>query len=126
MNFDELQNSSSALLCPSCETLQDLSINVSDNIFIHEMIKKKDKLPGMRRPISEQISGGDFCRETQKWYQKIRVIDRGRNKYIEIVTDPETEEPIHCCEEPLDEHFGHGSAKNKKQERNKFTYGKSN
>jgi hypothetical protein len=40
-----------------------------------------------------------------------RVIDRAKNWYREIVTDPVTGKIIHACEEPLDAHRGHGTDK---------------
>jgi hypothetical protein len=36
------------------------------------------------------------------------------NWYSETVKDEETDELLHHCEEPLDQHTGHGSAKNRK------------
>jgi hypothetical protein len=36
------------------------------------------------------------------------------NWYSETVKDEETDELLHHCEEPLDQHTGHGSAKNGK------------
>lgn len=42
--------------------------------------------------------------------KKSRVIDKYKDRYMEKVTDPETGEIIHGCEEPLSEHFGHGFA----------------
>lgn len=47
--------------------------------------------------------------------KKIRIIDKDKNLYKETVTDPDTNTIIHHCEEPLDQHVGHGSAKSKKQ-----------
>ncbi|MBZ5499537.1 MAG: hypothetical protein LAP85_24320 [Acidobacteriia bacterium] len=41
-------------------------------------------------------------------------IDRRKDLYQEIVTDPETGAIIHKCEEPLREHEGHGDARKKK------------
>jgi len=80
-------------------------------VVIREMIKKKDRIAGLGRAISEQMSGDDFSHERQKWCHKERIIDRGNNRYIEIVIDTETGELIHYCEEPLNQHFGHKSAK---------------
>ncbi len=114
--FDELQNSAVSPSCPYCGALQDLSVQVAENVYIHEIVKKKDKLVGKRRAVSEQIAGDDFHRKTQKWTHKERIIDRRKNKYMEIVIDSETGEVIHHCEEPLDQHVGHGSAKVKKPE----------
>ena len=36
------------------------------------------------------------------------------NSYSETVKDEETGELLHHCEPPLDQHTGHGSAKNRK------------
>jgi len=47
--------------------------------------------------------------------KKNRVIDKNNDKYFEQVIDPETGETVHHCEEPLSEHFGHGTAKFKKE-----------
>ncbi len=111
VNFDALENCAGNIVCPLCGTLQDLMINVSDDIVIREMLKKKDKIAGLGKPISEQMAGDDFSHERQKWCHKERIIDRGNNRYMEIVIDTETGELIHYCEEPLNQHFGHGSAK---------------
>lgn len=40
-------------------------------------------------------------------------IDRRNNRYFEEVFDDQRNETIHLCDELLDEHFGHGSAKRK-------------
>jgi len=46
---------------------------------------------------------------------KSRIINKYNDKYLEKVTDPETGDVIHHCEEPLSKHFGHGSDKFKKE-----------
>jgi hypothetical protein len=42
---------------------------------------------------------------------KSRVIDKKNTRYRETITDPQTGEVVFLCDEPLDEHQGHGSAK---------------
>lgn len=42
-------------------------------------------------------------------------IDRRNNRYFEQVFDDQRNETIHLCDEPLDKHKGHGSAKFKKK-----------
>jgi hypothetical protein len=44
-----------------------------------------------------------------------RVIDRAKNWYKKLITDPETGKVVHHCEEPLTDHRGHGSAKKKSE-----------
>jgi hypothetical protein len=75
-------------------------------------MKVKDPtLRGKGKIKIEQLVGDDLHRTSGKWYKKIRVIDRENDRYLETVTDPETGEVVHHCEEPLSEHFGHGSDK---------------
>jgi hypothetical protein len=56
----------------------------------------------------DEIRGADG-----KWMKEERTIDRDRCRYKETVTDPETGEVVHHCDEPLINHTGHGSAKPK-------------
>ena len=66
----------------------------------------------MRKDI---FAGDDLRKSDNKWMKKERVIDKDNDHYREIVTDPETGEVIHECEEKLSDHFGHGSDKPKTQ-----------
>jgi hypothetical protein len=43
-----------------------------------------------------------------------RYISRGTDRYFEKVTMCETGEVVHECDEPLTDHQGHGSAKNRR------------
>ena len=73
-------------------------------------MKVKDPTSTAKGKIKiEQLIGDDLHRKSGKWYKKARVIDRENDKYLETVTYPETGEVIHHCEEPLSDHFGHGS-----------------
>ena len=47
--------------------------------------------------------------------KKERLIDRAKDHYKEVVTDPDTGSVVHQCDEPLSQHRGHGSAKKKKK-----------
>ena len=74
----------------------------------------KHRVPGKRKPVAEYIFGYELFRLARKWVYKKRVIDRRNDRYTEDVTDPETGEVIHHCDEPLTEHRGDGPAKSKK------------
>ena len=63
---------------------------------------------------SEFFVGDDLRKSDRTWMHKSRTIDKDKDQYSEIVTEPETGEVIHRCEEPLSKHRGHGSAKTKK------------
>lgn len=78
---------------------------------IHEMVGLKLKKKGVKKPIKEIISGDELFIKENRWVKKERVIDRNNNRYYENIKDPITDEVIHECNEPLSEHFAHGSAK---------------
>jgi hypothetical protein len=73
--------------------------------------KAKSQVKG--KPYIEGKAGDDLHRKTGSWMHLQRIIDRARNWYTEVVTDSETGEVVHRCEEPLSGHRGHGSAKHK-------------
>jgi hypothetical protein len=58
--------------------------------------------------------GYEWFQSARKWVYKEWIINRRDDHYREVVTDPETGEVLHHCDEPLSEHRGHGSAKSKK------------
>jgi predicted nucleic acid-binding Zn-ribbon protein len=109
--YNQQDSSTELISCPSCGSPQTLYISVKDNICIHEWIKKVDKLAGRKRPLAEQIVGDELSKNTVKWCHKEQIFDRVMNWYYEIVIDNETGDVIHFCEEPLDQHLGHGSDK---------------
>lgn len=45
------------------------------------------------------------------WSHRLKVEDKRSDKYLEIVTNPETGEILHEAEEALFQHQGHGSAR---------------
>lgn len=94
-----------------------IDIKLSEIITIRET-KLKEKMydinyPKKRKPIYESLRMEDIRINDNKVVDKFMVIDRKNNKYKEIITDHETGQIIHECEEPLTNHRGHGSAKKK-------------
>ncbi len=81
---------------------------------MHDQIKGKVKRKGVKKPVQEFKVGDNLHRKSGKWYHREMYIDRENNYYREIVKDKTTGEIIHKCEEPLSKHRGHGSAKNKR------------
>ncbi len=90
-----------------------VEVSISSTVEFHDSVAFKHKRPGYRRPIAEGVSGDSFFHRLSKWVRLERLIDRLANHYREKVTDPDTGEVIHECDEPLDQHTGHGSAKPK-------------
>jgi DNA-directed RNA polymerase subunit RPC12/RpoP len=106
--------------CPKCGSPnKTISIDIVEKAAfdIKESLagKMKDKnYNSKKNPRYEFYEGDDKRKSDGKWMQKSRIIDKYKNEYFEKVVDPETGEVIHQCEESLSEHFGHGSAKFKK------------
>jgi hypothetical protein len=86
-------------------------IRLEDTLEFHASLDYKVRSQGKRKPHLEGKTGDDLHRKTEKWMLLERVIDRAKNWYKELITDPETGRVVRQCEEPLTEHRGHGSAK---------------
>ena len=101
--------------CPSCgSTARHFSVNVSDTLHFRESLGVKHK-NAAGKTLAESVAGDDLHRKSGKWMKKERVIDHANDHYKEVVTDPETGEVVHQCEEPLSSHVGHGSDKKPKK-----------
>lgn len=89
-----------------------------DGIIVLSNLRTKARHEGEKKPFYEGFSGEDLHRDSGKWMEKKRTIDRDSNRYSETIKNPETGKIVHDCLEPLDQHKGHGSAKwkNKKSE----------
>ncbi len=57
------------------------------------------------------MSEPSFTHHLRVWCHRLKVENKRTNEYLEILTNPETGEILHKCEEPLTEHHGHGTAK---------------
>jgi hypothetical protein len=73
----------------------------------------KAKRQGEKKPFIEDMGAPSFSHSRQKVVHRHRAIDRDNDLYVERVTDYETGEIIHECQEPLSSHINHGSAKKK-------------
>lgn len=101
--------------CPVCgSTPRIFEASFTASLELHGSVRFKHKRPGQKRPVAEGTSGDELFHDKAKWVQKERLIDREKNRYREKVTDPATGEVIHECDEPLDHHKGHGTAKPKR------------
>lgn len=111
-------DSDNQIPCPKCGSIgKSIKIIISDCVSLHDNIKGKVKdknYPSKKNPRVEFFQGDDLRKSDGKWMKKDRLIDKTKNKYTETVTDPETNEIVHHCEEPLSDHWGHGTDKIKK------------
>ncbi len=103
--------------CPDCGSQARVyALTVVDYINFHDKVRLRAKEEGAKKPHLEVTKGDSFHCETQKWNQMERVIDWLHDRYFERFTDPETGTVLHLCDEPLSEHWGHGSAKMRRTE----------
>ncbi|MGO8943524.1 MAG: zinc ribbon domain-containing protein [Syntrophobacteraceae bacterium] len=102
--------------CPNCgSNKRNYHVSITDTMVARDGLGIKAKRPGEKRPFIEDKAMPDFSQSRGKVVLRKQVIDRDNDKYFESVTDYESGEVIHHCDEPLSEHRGHGSAKAKKE-----------
>lgn len=101
--------------CPRCGgTGRSFFPSVAESGNARDGLGVKIKRPGERRPHIEDLGVPSYSRDKGKIVFHERIVDRENDRYREKVTDYETGEVIHQCEESLSQHRGHGSAKAKK------------
>ena len=101
--------------CDKCgNTKRIYHVSISETVVARDGIGVKAKRAGEKKPYIEDLAVPDYSRNLDKVVQRERVIDRDNNRYFEKITDCESGEVIHHCEEPLSQHQGHGNAKPKK------------
>ena len=111
--LDERADGTARKPCPKCGAIiREMIVEIEETVTIHESLRAFGKRPGLGM-LFDSVSGDDFGVTTQRWFSKVRLIDRGNDRYYEKVWDPETGDVIHECDEPLSQHVGHGSAKQK-------------
>ena len=101
--------------CEKCgSTKRNHYVSISDSAVARDGIGVKAKRAGEKKPYIEDLAVPDYSRSLEKIVHRERVIDRDNDRYFEKITDYESGEVIHHCEEPLRQHQGHGNAKPKK------------
>ncbi len=100
--------------CPACgSTSRKFEVALEGKLEFHDSIRLKLNDAASGKTKIDQVSGDDQHRKSGKWMKKERLIDREKDHYKEVVTDPETGQEIRRCEEPLSKHIGHGTPKKK-------------
>jgi hypothetical protein len=98
--------------CPMCGSLsRKYDVQVTATVVVRSKLGLKQKRPGVKKPIYEQVSGDDLHRKTGLWSRLLRVIDRLGNRYREEIFNSDTGEILRSVDEPLTEHRDRGSAK---------------
>lgn len=107
------------IACSRCgSTKRNYHVSISETVTVRTGIGVKAKRAGEKKPYIEDLSVPDHSRSLGKLVHRARVIDRDNDQYLEKITDYESGEVIHQCEEPLSQHQGHGCAKPKKDGEN--------
>ena len=100
--------------CVVCGSMKRIyNVSITEKIIARDGYGLKAKRLGKKKPYVEDLSIPDYSYSREKYVHKQRVIDRDNDHYFEKVTDYETGEVVHHCEEPLSQHQGHGDAKRK-------------
>lgn len=100
--------------CPECgSTARMFEMRLSGSVSFKSKVAAKARNPKPGKPFHEQVTGDDLFKLTGQWNKLRRIIDRARDYYFELITDPKTGKVIRYCEEPLSKHWGRGSAKTK-------------
>ena len=101
--------------CPQCgDTRHIFDVELTEEVKMYDGLSFKHKNPkksGKAKILAEGFNGYEYSHHLQKMVTKQRLIDREGNAYRETVTDIETGEVIHKCEEPLSQHTDRGTAK---------------
>ncbi len=101
--------------CPACGSVsRAYNVLVTDSVTAHDGLRLKARHGPTGKPFLEAKVGEEVFRKNGKWVNRSVRVDRDRNEYSEIVEDKDTKEIVHQCDEPLSEHIGHGTARNKK------------
>jgi len=108
----DTDNAESAIACENCGGLnRTIHVSVEEKVIARDGLGLKAKRPGEKRPYIEDLSIPEHNHCLDKVVHRARVIDRDNDSYFEKITDYETGEIIHHCEELLSQHQNHGSAK---------------
>jgi hypothetical protein len=104
--------------CPHCGSLKRTHhASILETLTVRDYYKMVAKRRGKKRPIFELESGSKRSIALDKRVHLERNIDRENDLYVERITDYETGEIIHECEEPLSKHMGHGADKMKNKKK---------
>lgn len=105
--------------CPYCgceEKTAQITFREKFSVNEEERLKGKSseriKSKGKSRPAIETVSGIEYNRDIRKNVRVYRIINRKQDEYLERISDTDTGEVIHSCNEPLSCHTGHGADRN--------------
>ena len=89
-------------------------LTLVEEVQVHECLRGRVKDPrysSRKNPRVTFIEGASYWRDEKKWMHRELRVDKVQDRYREVISDPETGEVIHQCEELLSKHRGHGDDK---------------
>jgi hypothetical protein len=100
--------------CPQCGSLaRAFSVTLKSTVTARPSLGLKAKSGGRGKAFLEQKQGDNYSPSRGRWMRLVQIVDRRRNRYRKLVTDPETGEVLRDVDEPLTDHVGRGDAKRK-------------
>jgi len=94
--------------CPFCGSVnRDIKVALKEGIVIRENLKARQKRKGFRQFIREIIQGWFPSRDKMKHpegVEKIRIIDKEKDRYQEKIKDVKTGKIVRDIKEPLSQH----------------------
>jgi hypothetical protein len=103
--------------CPKCGSAnQNIAAGITETVTARDGWRfqvRDGNLSSKKRLRRDIFSGAEQRKSHGDFVQKERVIDKDTNRYRKLIRI-ESGEIIHDVDEPLTDHFGHGSAKLKK------------
>lgn len=102
--------------CSLCGSMKrDIAMKITETLTIHEQLKAttKKKINGKNKITNIQKVGDSYFKKTGRWHSLVRVIDKVKDRYYELIKDKETGKVIMKKEGKLSDHQGYGSAKYK-------------
>ncbi len=93
------------LPCTACgSTSRRFGEALTATCDVHAGHRMKHVQPGLRRPLYELTSWLDFNRDTSKPRHRAQIIDRSKDIYVEVITDPHSHDVFRSIREPLSCH----------------------
>jgi hypothetical protein len=108
--------------CPNCDSKTrkfGVVINAVAEVSSRMRAKARSGEAGKPggKPWLTTMSEPSWSHARRKWMHREKTENRRDDRYTEVVWDPDTGEIVHQCDEPLSEHRGHGSARQKDDSR---------
>jgi hypothetical protein len=100
--------------CPACgDSRKTWPVELAAKVEVRTSmaLRARHGLPGKIKPFLKEKISDSYSTARKKWMHREQLADAENNHYHELVTDPETGEVIHECDEPLDQHRRRGCAK---------------